>query len=407
MRLSRLLIHALLLLAVAVALLRSQQDELKKKRSQLDKLRTEINKYEDRIKEKEKKEHATLDLLDAYDRQATLLRKLIAKLHDEEQSMEKDIAETRHTIGDLNGQVFSLKRHYASYVAAAYQFGRSHDLELLLASKSFNQMLVRAEYLKRFSQQRKHDLDKLDTRKSQLEEESEKLQAQVAEQRKLIAEKGTEESRLAAQAKKRKRMLADIRKDKKNYKQEVTRKLAAAKEMEQFIAKLIEQDRVRREREAKGKNGKSSDREKLAATGTGFESRQGRLRWPVAGGKISARFGAQENPVLHTVTQNPGVDVSVQVGTAVTSIADGEISAIWWLPSFGNLVIVNHKNGYRSVYAHLSEITVAEGEPVAEGGQIGRSGEALSGPMLHFEIWKDREKQDPERWLSPRGVSQR
>ncbi len=395
------------LLVLAASLCKSQQDELKKKRVQLEKLRSEINKFEERIKEKEKKEHATLDLLDAYDGQATLLRKLIRKLHDEEQSLEKDIAETRQTIGELNGQLFSIKQHYARYVAAAYEFGTTRDIELLLASKSFNQMLVRAEYLKRFSEQRKRDLDKLDTRKSQLEEASEKLQAQLSEQRKLITEKAREESRLAVQAKKRKQMLIDIRKDKKNYKREVTRKLAAAKEMEQLIAKLIEQDRIRREREAKEKNGKAGDREKATAAGTGFEGRRARLRWPVAGGKIVARFGAQENPVLHTVTQNPGIDISIPVGTSVNSIADGEVSAIWWLPSFGNLVIVNHKNGYRSVYAHLSDITVSEGEQVGEGAQVGRSGEALSGSLLHFEIWKDREKQDPEQWLSPRGVSQR
>ncbi|MBI3364224.1 MAG: peptidoglycan DD-metalloendopeptidase family protein [Ignavibacteriae bacterium] len=400
------LVLTLILLAFGATIVRPQQDELKRKRSQLEKLRTEINKYEERIKEREKKEHATLDLLDTYDRQATLLRKLIGKLHDEEQSIEKDINETRNTIDELNSQASFLKRHYAQYVTAAYKFGRTYDLELLLASKSFNQMLVRAEYLKRFSEQRKRDLDKLDTRKSQMEQESEKLQSQLMQQRKLIDEKAKEESRLAAQAKKRKRMLTDIRKDKKNYQREMTRKLSAAKEMEQLIARLVDQDRARREREAKEKTGKSADHEKMAATGTGFESRRGRLRWPVAGGRIVARFGAQEHPVLHTVTQNPGIDISVPVGTSVMSIADGEVSAIWWLPSFGNLVIVNHKNGYRSVYAHLSDITVSEGEPVGEGGQVGRSGEALSGARLHFEIWKDREKQDPEQWLSPRGVAQ-
>jgi murein DD-endopeptidase MepM/ murein hydrolase activator NlpD len=84
----------------------------------------------------------------------------------------------------------------------------------------------------------------------------------------------------------------------------------------------------------------------------------------------------------------------------VTTVADGEVTTIWWLPGYGNLVIVDHYSGFRTVYAHLSEITVSEGQKVKEGEQIGASGEALEGARLHFELWKDREKQNPELWLS-------
>lgn len=406
MRLAGITALAILFLFFSVSVGHSRQsDELKKKRSQLEKLRTEINNYETRIKEREKKEHATLDLLDTYDRQAALLRKFIVKLHDEEEELQKDIAETRKTISELNGEVSSLKQNYARYVSAAYRAGRTSDLELLITSQSFNQMLIREEYLRRFSVQRKSDLVKLDSQKNLLEKESEKLQTQLTQQRNLIAEKAKEESHLAVQAKKRKRMLADIRKDKKNYKREVTRKLSAAKEIEQLIAKLIEEDRVRRERGSQESVTHTPKHDKTVPSG--FDSRRGHLRWPVAGGRLVARFGNQENSTLHTVTQNPGIDISIPIGTSVNSVADGEVSAIWWLPSFGNLVIVNHKDGYRSVYAHLSEITVTEGKKVTEGGQIGQSGEALTGSMLHFEIWKDREKLDPEQWLSHNGFSRR
>ncbi|HLX12588.1 MAG TPA: M23 family metallopeptidase, partial [Bacteroidota bacterium] len=105
--------------------------------------------------------------------------------------------------------------------------------------------------------------------------------------------------------------------------------------------------------------------------------------------------------------QNTGIDIKLPVGSEVSAIAPGDVSAISWLPSFGNLVIVDHSNGYRTVYAHLSEITVTEGQRIGEGAEIGKSGEGLSGPRLHFEIWKEREKQDPESWLSPHGLAKR
>jgi murein DD-endopeptidase MepM/ murein hydrolase activator NlpD len=84
----------------------------------------------------------------------------------------------------------------------------------------------------------------------------------------------------------------------------------------------------------------------------------------------------------------------------VNAVAAGEVAMITWLPSYGNLVILNHANGYRTVYAHLGEIEVEKGQVVNEGETLGRSGDSLEGPRLHFEVWKDRDKQNPESWLS-------
>ncbi len=382
----------------------ARQDEIKKKKSQLEKLRSDISSVEQRIKEKEKKEHATLGLLDAYDHQASLIRRLIQKLHEEEQSLQQDIDSTRERIAELSGQVSFLKKQYAEYVTAAYTRGRSYDIELLFSSASVNQMLIRSEYLKRFTDQRRQDINKIEDQRTELQQQNQRLQQQLTEQRQLINEKSSEEGKLAQRTKKRKVMLAAIRKDKNTIKQEMARKLQAAKELEELISTLIEQERQKKEHEPKERGGAAAKPGISAGT---FENHRGRLRWPVSGGKITAHFGAHENPVLHTVTQNPGIDIAVNAGTTVSSVADGEVSAIWWLPSFGNLVIVNHRNGYRSVYAHLGEISVSDGAQVAEGQAIGKSGEAVSGPLLHFEIWKDREKLDPEQWLGQRGLSQR
>ena len=87
-------------------------------------------------------------------------------------------------------------------------------------------------------------------------------------------------------------------------------------------------------------------------------------------------------------------------GTAVTAVADGEVARIWWLPSFGNLMILDHSGGFRTVYTHLEDIKVLEGQNVKEGEVIAESGESVDGPRIHFEIWKDQEKQNPQQWLA-------
>jgi len=405
----RLLLAVVLLILASWSAAVPGQEEIKKKQSQLQKLKKEIDDYESKIKEREKKEHATLDLLDTYDRQAVLLRKLITKLHDQELLLRRDIEITRESIGNLSGRLSYLKQHYAKYVSTIYKTGRTYDLELLLSSKSVNQMLIRSEYLRRFSDQRKKDLQVISTKRTDLVRQNDLLQDQLAEQRKLIDDKAAESDKLAAKMKKRKSMLTEIRRDKKNFQKEVTRKTQAAKEIEQLISKIMEADRKKRElAEKKPKSPTAKPPERAPITrGGAFSGRRGALRWPVEQGKIVARFGTQQNPVLRTVTKNTGIDIALPAGSPVSSVADGEVSTIWWLPSFGNLVIVSHNDGFRTVYAHMSEIFVNEGDAVSEGRTIGKTGEALSGPMLHFEIWKDRDNQDPELWLRPRGVSQR
>jgi len=143
----------------------SPGEEIKKKQTQLDKLRDEIERYETKIKESEKKEKTTLDVLSSYDKQAVLLRKLIRKLREEEQELQKGIDETKRIIKELSGQMSFLKQNYADYVKTVYKYGRTYDLELLLSSKSFNELLIRSEYLKRFSEQRRRDLEKIDTKR--------------------------------------------------------------------------------------------------------------------------------------------------------------------------------------------------------------------------------------------------
>ena len=83
-------------------------------------------------------------------------------------------------------------------------------------------------------------------------------------------------------------------------------------------------------------------------------------------------------------------------------MADGEVSVLSFIPGFGNVLILNHYDGYRTVYAHLSDIGVAESDRVREGEIIAKSGDSIAGSVLHFEIWKEREKQDPEWWLAKR-----
>jgi len=389
-----------LLLLVLIVLLpfpASPQDEIHKRQDELQAIRDQIRDLEGKIGEQQKNERETLDLLDSYEKKATLLRRLITRLKGDEQTLTRRIENTRKGVEKLENQLSFLKRHYASYVVSIYKRGRTRDLELLLSANSINQVYIRNQYLKRFTNQRRRDAQGIAVKRKQVEDTQAQLHIQLSEEQRLLAEKGAEEERLASIAADRRDALARIRKDKKFAQHEIERQMRAAKELEGLIAQLIEADRIRKEHEAEEAR---KSRVPLPATpGGSLEARKGKLRWPVSEGNVVAHFGNQTHPTLKTVTQNTGIDIAARVGSPVSTVADGQISKILWLPSYGNLVIISHNGGYYTVYTHLAEISGAEGEKVKEGEVIGYTGEALNGPRLHFEIWKGKEKQNPEQWL--------
>jgi septal ring factor EnvC (AmiA/AmiB activator) len=384
---------SMILLIATAPFVFADEGEIKRRRAELQALRTQIHEYEEQIKDQRQTEHATLELLDSYDKKGTLLRQLVGKLKKEEQEIQRQINGTTESLAALESDLTFLRNHYAKYVVSAYKSGRSQDLELLLSSRSINQLTVRNEYLRRFATQRRSDVDKILDKTNTMQELQAHQQQQLSEERRLLAEKGAEEDRLDAVAEERRKTLEQARSDRKLLQQEMERKIRAARDLETIVARLIEEDRLRQEKAG-------ADRTEVpVVTGPGVETRKGKLRWPVRQGVVVAKFGNQRHPTLRTITQNTGIDISVDAGSTVVAVAQGEVARIWWLPSYGNLIILNHYNGYRTIYTHLAEIFVTNGQKLVEGDRIGVSGESLDGPRLHFEIWKEREKQNPERWL--------
>ncbi len=389
--------------------------ELQKRENELQKLRSEIDAFEKKLKESLQRERSTLQRIDDLEQQSTLLRKLIRRLRDQEQKFTKEISRARSTISGLEDQLAELTEHYARWVKSVYKNGRVYDLELLFSSKSLNQFYIRLEYMKKFSNQRVRDLTEILSKKTALELKNKDLQAKLESERKVLRDKTTEEQRLSRSYAERQTVLRRVRRDKKSYQQELTKRTAAIQKVEQLIAALIEEERIRKEREAEERRRALADRSNAPATrsfpalpnasaapAVAFSKRKGSLRWPVSSGEIHTKFGTVTHPILKTKTQNSGIDIATQAGSPVYAVAEGEVSLLSFIPGFGNVLIVNHYDGYRTVYAHLADIIVVENQRVSEGMEIGRSGETVSGSMLHFEIWYEKVKQDPESWLARR-----
>lgn len=369
------------------------ETDIKKKQSELKKLQKDIDLWEQKLESRQKKEKATLELLDSYDQQLVVLRKIVKNFRDSQKQLEKEIEKTKSKIDEHQKKLNFIKKQYTKYVVNAYKHGKIYDLELLLTAKSYNQLRVRSKYLQKFSEYRKRDIKKIGEQYEQLLTQQNILESQLADLNEILKSKANEEKRLIARTEERKKILTQIKKDRQNFEKELERKRKAVRDLENLITRLIEEEEKKKEKDITTKYNET-------ATGN-FELRKGKLPWPVKTGKLIGKFGMQQHPVLKTYSNNSGIEIGVPQGTTVHAIAEGTVATIWWLPSYGNLVIINHYDNYRTVYANLSEILVDEGDKVNEGTMIGKSGESINGAQVHFEIWKGREKLNPEIWLHP------
>lgn len=121
-----------------------------------------------------------------------------------------------------------------------------------------------------------------------------------------------------------------------------------------------------------------------------------RLVLPVVG-RASSGYGMRNDPIKHISSLHPGFDLAAATGTPVGSAAGGTVIHAGPAGTYGNLVTVRHENGYETRYAHLSAVTVKEGDVVQPGQQIGAVGTTgySTGPHLHFEVRHDGKTIDP------------
>ena len=124
------------------------------------------------------------------------------------------------------------------------------------------------------------------------------------------------------------------------------------------------------------------------------------LKKPVKGGITTSGFG---DTISRTASHN-GHDWAVNIGTKVRAAAEGVVELAYFSESYGYNILINHNNGFKTRYAHLSEVKVSKGEKVEQSQVIALSGSTgfSTGPHLHFEVVKDGKRVNPLEYVSNR-----
>ena len=365
--------------------------------SELDHLRKEIADYERKIKNTSDREKSEIERLNEIDEEISLVRNLIYRLRREEKIKENSITQAEVTIEKKESEHTSLVNRYAKRVTHTYKKGRLSDLEKLLDAKSWRQAVYRAKYIKIISEHDRSLADEIRRNLIEIEAKQTVLERELTDIRKIDKEKLSRKKWLEQRRQVRNKELGNLKRDRQKMSVALNQRKKAAQQMESIISHL-DRERVARIAELERR------RKEMALLGSvPFKELKGKLPWPIEG-KVISRFGTYQNPNLKTVTENTGIDIHGSEGTEVKSIYDGIVTTVTYIRGYGNTVILDHGDGFYSVYTHVMDVEVEENSYVNAGDIIAHVGDSgsLEGTKLHFEIWGNKDKLNPELWLKKR-----
>ena len=378
------------LAGLALPVIGGAQDSLDAKRREIDLMQREAREKRARAKELRGKETQALGQLRRTDRELRSTRGRLQNLTRRRRNLGQQLELTRTdlqlSVQSLGGASERLRRRLRSI----YKMGPARELEVMLSQQSFAQLMARWDFLLMVAEQDRQLVEEVRERKERVESLETRLQGHLSQIERTTRQTTSENQRLARLRDQRATQVASIQTQRQNYE-------AAAAELERS-ARALQRLLVQLEQKRKSRD---VQRGRASPYSGDFARGEGALEWPVRG-QVVGRFGRETHPRFGTTINNNGLDIAAALGTPVQSVARGNVEYTSEdFASYGPIVILNHGDGFMTLYAHLSDILVSVGQQVTAGqinGRVGDTG-SLKGAILHFEVRKGGTALNPQDWL--------
>ena len=375
--------------------------ELEKQR--LGELRTRIEKLQRDLSKSEESRSEAADALKASEKAISEVNRNLMALGREESKISQSLNELQKRIQSMRADVSKQQDLLERMLRHQYMHGNTDALRLMLDGQDVAAVERQLQYFGYISKMRaaliakmKQTLTNLAELESSARLKKTELTSNAGEQKKarasLQSERGARQKVVA-------RLAADISKSR--------REIGRLKRDEDRLAKLVDQlakalaQQQRSEGKSPGRIRKPGEVIEEVAdasfVGRAFQTLRGKLKLP-ARGELAGRFGAprEEGGVTWK-----GLFIKAGAGQPVRAVADGRVIFADWLRGFGNLLILDHGNGYMSLYGNNESLlkqlgdTVPSGETIASVGSTG--GAAESG--VYFELRHEGKPFDPMKWV--------
>lgn len=367
-------------------------ERIERQRKTLEVLKGRIQEKRKRADEAEKKWESVLHGIQSLDERLIRQRQDRRDINQKLRQKDREIEEITAQLTAMRTGIQARREAILSRLRVQYMEGRFGYVKTLLSSDSYGDLRRRAQYLSTVSRKDYELLETFRTDMVRMEEaEHQRAEARAG----LLVFKQNIEKKLAdirSLQKEKKVYLGKIRHQKDSYHR-------AVKELERSASRL---DSLLQELEMRRRAMAMSPPTTAPPTLPRAASR-GMLPWPVEG-KVVSFFGRQKHPTFDTYVQRKGIEIRASEGSLIHAVMPGSVVYSDWLKGYGLVIIVDHANGFFSLYAHASKILASVGEHVVEGQALGETGDTgmIGENTLYFELREGAEPVDPLQWLAKR-----
>ena len=401
--------------------------ELESKRSTLQK---QIAESETLLQATKKNVGSRLSGLASLTGQIEERKRYILTINHDLEAIDREVASLGRQVATLQRNLKDKRDKYAASVQYLYK-NRSIEEKLMFifSAKTLAQTYRRLRYVREYATFQRLQGEEILKKQQELDNKKAELLEVRAAKEKLLEEREDETAKLEAQEKQQRSLVNSLRRQQRSLQNELDKKRREANRLndriDRLIAEEIEKARRRAEEEARREAAARKKQEAAAAPGTAaakpapvetytldkadralsgtFAENRGKLPVPITGPYlITSHFGQYTVEGLRNVKlDNKGIDIQGQPGAQARAIFGGKVAAVFQLNGLFN-ILVRH-GAYISVYCNLSSASVKTGDTVTIRQPLGTvfSNPADGGrTVLHFQLRKEKQKLNPEPWLS-------
>lgn len=377
-----------------------------------------------------------------YQKQVDSLVKTVTELDAQMTDISVQIVEKKQEASDLQAEIDDTQKKLAAAqvsednqyeamkkrIQYLYEEGDVEYIDALLSSASFEDSLNKSEYVDQISSYDQKQLNKLVKTKNDIASYEKTLEKDLAdvetvkadlEQKQsdlddVITQKNDEINKYSGDVAVQQAIAAEFAQKASDLDDKLANiaiQEAAAREAE--LKRQQEEQRQQQQQQVEDNSGDNSDDTgdgnddsngggDDSSNGGGSTTGTGRFIWPVStGGVITDTYGPRDAPTAGASTWHRGLDIGCGYGDAILAADSGVVTVAEWGESGGNYVMIDHGNGFVTMYLHNSSLAVSVGDVVSQGQTIAYAGSTgySTGTHCHFSVFLNGEYVNPQDYL--------
>lgn len=344
------------------------------------KIQKEIKEHREKIRKAERRETSILSELERTDRELSNVEAELRKYRKKLMDCEREISRVESEISKSKKSIEQQKEWIKRKLRAMQKSRFPSEIVILLSGTDDLSLLMRRwKYLQYISAYENKLLLDYHKNLENLDVKERQLLGLRADLMKNEAKIRSDEKELEKKKREKEIILASVRNEKSSYE----KMLKELKEASRRLLNIIRESEKSETYSAKG-----------------FTALKGKLPWPVEG-RVAIPYGSQKDPVFNTPIFRSGIFIQAGDDLYAKAVHTGKVVFAEWFKGYGQLMIVNHGEGYHTLYGSLSEIFSKVGDIINGGQIIGRVGNSgmVDVPGLYFELRYKGKPLDPLQWL--------